>query len=116
MAMTLLIVDDEVDLLEVLEFELQDRGYKIQKAQSGNEAMELLKTQSFDCILSDIRMPNGSGLDLLEFVNNLPNKIPFIFVTGFSSENDESIKGVLKTFAKPVDYDELTEFIKANIK
>ncbi len=60
-----LIVDDDPSILEVLEARLTAAGFSVHKAASGPEALELLKTQKTDILVSDIKMPEMSGLELL---------------------------------------------------
>jgi DNA-binding NtrC family response regulator len=110
---TVLIVDDETDLRDALEFEFEMMGLKVLKASGGNEAFELIKNgPQIDLILSDIRMSNGSGIDLLKEVRKLNPKIPIIaMITGFSNIPDNRIVefGALKVFHKPVRVDEIFE-------
>src|SRR4051794_839445 len=101
----LLIVDDEPDLREVLSAAARQRGYHVDTAASGNEAMELVESQSFDLVISDVRMPNGSGVDLVRRIAALdPDKrIPVVLISGFSdiSETDARKLGVVALIHKP---------------
>jgi CheY-like chemotaxis protein len=81
----LLIVDDEEGIRELLISELDFHGAICTEASSGKEAFDLYKTQTFDAVISDIRMSNGDGLFFLEEIRkaNLP-LCTMIFMTGFS--------------------------------
>ena len=70
----LLIVDDEPDLREMLEFEFEMSGASVETAMNGRDALEKFKHQAFDLIISDIRMPGGDGVELIK---NLPVKCLF---------------------------------------
>ncbi|MGC8603648.1 MAG: response regulator, partial [Desulfomonilaceae bacterium] len=63
-----LVVDDERNYLFVLEDLLTDEGYNVLTASSGTEAVEILRNQQIDAILSDIKMPGMNGIELLERV------------------------------------------------
>jgi len=88
----LLIIDDEANLLEILQEELQTLALPVPHAittrTNGREALELLKVQEFDAILSDIKMPEMSGLVLLEEMRKLQIFTPVIFLTGFADKEN----------------------------
>lgn len=79
-----LVVDDERDLRELLSLVFARDGHLVQKADSGMSAIELLKTQKFDLVISDFWMPNGNGDKVLEFI--LQNEIECNLIF-FSSES-----------------------------
>ena len=66
--MTVLCVDDEANILKSLQRLLQDPGYQLLFASSGEEALTVLATNSVDLVLSDMRMPGINGAELLEQV------------------------------------------------
>lgn len=111
----LLIVDDEVDLCQVLAWEFEDHGVDVVMASSGNAAKEELKKNKFDIILSDIKMPNGDGIDLLNYIfDNSINIKAFYFMTGYSDYPEEKLleKGMTKLFRKPINIDGIVADIK----
>jgi two-component system response regulator PilR (NtrC family) len=81
----ILIVDDERSIRELLEIFLRKEGYAIQTAKSVAEALELIKATEFDLIVSDIRMPDMSGIDLLRHVRSNNFNGQFILLTAFAS-------------------------------
>ena len=81
----ILIVDDERSIRELLEIFLRKEGYEVQKAQSVTEALDLIKSTEFDLIVSDIRMPDMSGIDLLRHVRSNNFNGQFILLTAFAS-------------------------------
>jgi two-component system, NtrC family, response regulator PilR len=84
-AAKILIVDDERSIRELLEIFLKKEGYEIQVAQSVSEALELIKSTEFDLIVSDIRMPDMSGIDLLRHLRSNNFNGQFILLTAFAS-------------------------------
>lgn len=87
-AKKILVVDDEVDLREILMFNLQSEGYDVTTAQSGEEALELL-AKPFDLILLDIMMGGMSGLRVAEKLRKERGiQTPIIFLTAKVTEND----------------------------
>lgn len=110
----LLIVDDEPLLVEILIDELSLRGYAVVGATSGQEALTLLENERFDLVISDVRMPKMSGLQLLDKTKSLSRQAPlFILVSGFSdiSQAEAIGKGALGLFAKPYQFDEILSLI-----
>jgi two-component system response regulator PilR (NtrC family) len=81
----ILVVDDERSIRELLEIFLRKEGYEVQKAQSVTEALDLIKSTEFDLIVSDIRMPEMSGIDLLRHVRSNNFNGQFILLTAFAS-------------------------------
>jgi CheY-like chemotaxis protein len=62
---TILVVDDEPSIIEVLEIVLLDEGMDVLKSNSGRDALALLREKDVDVVISDIRMPDFSGVELL---------------------------------------------------
>ena len=103
---TLLIVDDEPDLREVLGFTFERKGYVVLTAGNAIEAMEVVKKNKIDVIISDIRMAGGDGIQLLEEVKKINPDMPtMLFVTGFAdiSFQEAYDKGADAIFSKPFD-------------
>jgi len=84
----ILIVDDEVDIREILQFNLENAGFQTDSASSGEEALEVLGPQHA-LILLDVMMGGISGFRLAEILRNEKgNQIPIIFLTAKTSQND----------------------------
>lgn len=109
-----LAVDDEPLVLRSYERLFERVGTKVVVAQSAREALRLLASQTFDVVLSDIHMPDGSGLDLLRDIRERGFDIPAILITG-SPEVETAVKamehGAVRYLAKPVDCEELTRVV-----
>ncbi len=78
----LLIVDDERSICEVLEVNLRNDGYRVETATSGEEANRRLQSRFYDIIISDIKIPDVSGLDLLRYAREVSPDSYFILITG----------------------------------
>jgi CheY-like chemotaxis protein len=108
--MTVLVVDDEPDVLGFLESALEDAGFKVLAASDGNEAIEQLKANKVDFISLDLVMPNKSGARCLYEIrkNKEWSKIPVVVVTGHArdelgrSDFEEIFSG--KTISGPQVY------------
>lgn len=104
---TVLIVEDDADLREVLAFGIEDEGYRVIQAGSGNKALALINAagpKKIDVILSDVRMPDGDGPSLLKALQAKGSDFPvFIFLTGYADiGNDTAIKmGARRLINKP---------------
>lgn len=103
---TVLVVDDEPELRELLRLDLEDEGYQVLEAEGGELAKDVLRDHRVDLIISDIRMPRGNGVDLLKHIKNANRDTPVVlFVTGFADlGNDEAYAlGAEGVFSKPWD-------------
>lgn len=102
----LLIIDDEFELREVLIALLETSASLIQEAANGVEGIELLKTQQFDAVLSDEKMPKKSGMDVLKWMRENGINTPFIIHTGYGQKDivyDAQRLGVYAFVSKPWD-------------
>ncbi len=116
---TVLIVDDEPDILELMEEEFIYYGYKTMTAICGNDAIQLINDHKIDVVVSDYKMPNGNGMAVLDAVKamNEAERPEFFFVSG---QADISIQealsaGAKKFFSKPFDLDDLIQEIEAEL-
>ena len=111
----LLIVDDEVDLCQVLSWDFEDYELDVTLAYSGNQAIDLLKNGEYDIVLTDIKMPDGDGVELLEYIHKNVDFLKGVYLmTGYSDYPVDKLKelGMIKLFKKPVNTDEILAEIK----
>ena len=80
---TILLADDDVNLRRVLEFQLTEAGYNVKAASDGAEALELFTHNDIDSVITDLRMPNLSGLELLSKIKAASSETPVIVITAF---------------------------------
>ena len=81
----ILVVDDERSICELLEITFRKDGHRVEVATSGETARRRLESQIFDIIISDIRMPDSSGVELLQFAKEIAPSVVFILITGVPS-------------------------------
>ncbi len=112
-SISVLVVDDEPVLRELVSFILHDKGFHVATAESGDVAFKMVLDSHYDVIVSDVRMPNGSGIDLLNKLNTLPERPAVFLVSGYSeiSLDDARRLGAKDLLNKPVDYDSLCNAI-----
>ena len=111
---SVLIVEDDPALSEILEAYFQTYGAKVNKASHGEEALQILGTSAIDLVLSDIQMPVMDGVTLLKTVRGKDPKIPIVFI--ISGQSDYSEEQLLKLgasgyMAKPFSLKEFSSRI-----
>jgi two-component system, NtrC family, response regulator len=114
-----LVVDDEKNYLVVLEDLLAEEGYSVRTALSGAEAIEIIRTSPVDTVLTDIRMPGMTGVDLLDQILTIDPDIPVILMTAFA-EVDQAVdamkKGALDHIQKPFDNREIKKAVARGVE
>lgn len=106
----ILVIDDDPSIRNMLAIVLKKSGFEVTCTESGKTSLEKLKKESFDLIISDIKMPDISGIDLLKKIKAISPEIPVIMITAFASANDavEAMKlGAEDYVTKPFSLDEL---------
>ncbi len=114
-----LIVDDEPDILELLEITLSRMNINSKSAENLNQARQLLKQHHFDLCLTDLQLPDGNGLELVEHIQKHFPSIPTAVITAFGSM-DTAVKalklGAFDFVSKPVDLKSLKSLVSSAIK
>ena len=118
-AARILVVDDEPSMREMLSILLRREGYDVTVADNGKSAIELLQRRLFDMLISDIKMPDVSGVEVLRQAKELNPSIIGIMVTAYGSK--ESIQEVLRLQAadyidKPFNVEELKFRIRKELR
>ncbi|MDW7759649.1 MAG: sigma-54 dependent transcriptional regulator [Acidobacteriota bacterium] len=106
----LLVIDDEKSILDLLTAVFKKEGYSVKTAFSAPRALDLLERESFDLVITDIKMPGMSGMDVLARVKERTPDMPVILITAFGSiaQAVEALKaGALDYIVKPFDIEEL---------
>ena len=118
--MKILVVDDEVDICEILQYNLENEGYEVVTANSAEEALQL-PIQEFGLILLDVMMGEMSGFQMARQLKNNPatTLIPIIFITAIEGE-DNLVKGLNigadDYIAKPLSIKEVKARVKAVLR
>ncbi len=114
--LTALVVDDESDILELLELTLLRMGLEVARAGSVGEAVAALQQQEFDLCLTDMRLPDGLGLDVVRHIAaHCPNTPVAVITAHGSTENAVAAlkAGAFDYLAKPVSLDQLRALVKS---
>jgi len=119
MPATILIVEDEKNLREGLQEALQSPSFRVITAANGFQAEEMVRAETVDLVISDLKMPGMSGLDLLRQVHGFSPTIPFIMMTAYGTVDTavEAMKaGAYDYLTKPVNLDQLELLVARALK
>jgi two-component system response regulator HydG len=116
---SILLVDDDDDFRNAIEILLKRNLYEVVSAEGLNKAVEILKNRNFDIIISDLKMNDGTGLDLLAKVKELRREIAVIILTAYGSVRnavDAMRQGAYDYIAKPFKNEELLVVIEKTLE
>lgn len=118
---TILAVDDEVHILELLKYNLETNDYNVITVETGEEALHLLSEEKIDAVLLDLMLPKMDGLEVLRCIrkNEKIKKIPVILLTAKNAEFDKVLgleMGADDYIAKPFSIRELQARVKAVLR
>jgi CheY-like chemotaxis protein len=117
---TILLVDDEDGVREVLARELEEKGYRLLEASSATQALEILARQAeeIDLVVTDLAMPGMSGLVLAREATRISPSLPFIFISGQPREllpEFDDLGGAHPLLQKPFMPDTLVACVRATL-
>jgi CheY-like chemotaxis protein len=101
----ILIVEDEPDLREVIQCFFENYGWQVGLAANGKQAVDAMQATKYDVVLSDIRMPVATGVDMLKKLPpELKKDTSIIMMSGFTAHSERAVQelGASKLLAKPV--------------
>ena len=111
----ILVADDDAAIRSLLKDFLEEEGFKVTEATSGQEALASLQEGSHDLVLLDVRLPGMTGLDVLKQLREKEGEVPVILVTAFGSPNiaiQASSLGAYSYITKPFDLDDVLNNIQ----
>jgi CheY-like chemotaxis protein len=119
----ILLIDDDKLVLKSIKKILEQIPYEVLCASDGHTAQDLMFKNQFDLVICDIRMPEQDGIDVIKRLKSYAQsksvpEIPFIFITGYASEDApiDAVKlGAKDYLLKPFDLDELLNSVQKNI-
>lgn len=115
----ILIIDDEPDIRELIELTLTRMGHDTRSAANVAAAKQLLAGESFDAVLTDMRLPDGNGLDLIEFISENFPQLPVAMITAHGNM-DAAIRamkaGAFDFVSKPIDITMLRQLVTNALK
>ncbi len=115
---SILIVDDEPIVRESIRDWLEDAGYQVGTAESGEEALEMIAKQDFNVMVLDVRLPGKTGITVLSEVKAIKPQIKSIIITAYPSEElaAEAMKlGAVDYLIKPIAPDSLEGLIRETL-
>src|SRR5690348_11110110 len=115
----ILVVDDEPSMRDMLRIVLRGDGYDVLVAENGRPAMDTLNRERVDLLLSDIRMPDVSGVDVLRTARTVNARIVAFMMTAFASTATavEAMRlGAVDYFVKPFNMDELRLKVRQHVE
>jgi DNA-binding response OmpR family regulator len=110
MALKVLVVDDEEDIVEIIQDRLEAYGFSVVTAGTGVEALKKLSVEKFDGVFLDVKMPEMGGIETLEEIRKGDQKIPIIIITSSSTREaaiEAMAKGASEYVLKPFEWEEL---------
>lgn len=118
MKKSILVVDDNEDVRDLISYDLLRRGYNVLFATNGNDAFNVLNNEKIDLLLSDIQMPECDGITLMKKIQESEHNPVCLLMTGFNSLPPDQIKkmGVNGVFDKPIDRTVLFNVIDKALK
>src|SRR5690606_5850926 len=114
----ILIVDDDVHILELIQRHLQSMNYHTFKAISVKEAVSILKDTEIDLLITDLKMPEVDGFQLIQYALEHYTSLPVLVVTGYPSVNDAlhiGKSGVMDYLVKPFTREELKNAVTKSL-
>ena len=116
---SILVVDDEPDLRTLYELTLLREGYRVETASNVQEAREQLKAQSFDAVITDMRLPDGFGMELLQDLRDQQRRERCVVMTAYGSAENavEALRaGAFDYLTKPVDLKQFRSVVASAIQ
>ena len=113
---SLLVIDDEPDLRTLYELTLIREGYEVETAGSVEEALQSLHDRTYSAVISDMRLPDGTGLDVLQWLDNAGRREKAVIITAYGSAENavEALKaGAYDYLTKPVDLKQFRSVVSA---
>lgn len=110
----ILVIEDDEEMRSLLKDFIEEEGYEADSVEKGTYAFRKLTTESFDLIITDIRMPGYSGLEILPELKRLQPGVPVVVITAFGSEEvyrKALIRGAAAYLEKPIHFHKLKELI-----
>jgi len=111
----LLVIDDEPVIREGVRRILESASFQVETFASGHAALERIKQEAFDLVITDLKMPGMSGMEVLKAIKEIQPDLPVIFITGYSSVDSavEVMKlGAVDYIAKPFTPEEMLNTVK----
>lgn len=110
MALKALVIEDDESTLEFMRFNLTEEGFDVSASEYGNTALEMLGSNDFDIVLTDLNLPDMNGIEMVRKAKEVSPETEIIMITGYGSTDvaiEATRAGAFHFIEKPVSFDEL---------
>src|SRR5690242_19341571 len=115
----ILVVDDDESLRRVTQLQLEEAGYRVLTASNGTQALALIEEETPGLVITDLKMPGPSGLELLKKIRQDHPQTTVLLITAFGTVQTavEAMKaGAYDYITKPIDYEQLVLVVKRAVE
>ena len=116
---TILAVDDEENIRNLIKYTFDENYYDVKTAENGKVALTILENNHIDVIITDLLMPSMTGISLIREMKKRNSKIPIIIITAYGATDmvkEIITEGVFRLIEKPLDFDVLIPIVEAALK
>jgi DNA-binding NtrC family response regulator len=113
-----LIADDEDGIRELLKIALCQSGFQVLEAEDGEAAIKMIRSSNIDVVISDVLMPQLSGIQVLEIMRSEGIQTPFVLISGCASDIVATAQrlGVFDFIQKPFDFGIISNIVSAAVR
>lgn len=105
--MKILVVDDEKSIVELYSIFLGSAGHEVVATEFPETAMEHIKNETFDLVITDKKMPKITGLDIIKLVEEIKKETPIFLITGDNTDTFDFVHSKSNVYKKPISFEEL---------
>ncbi|MDH4088638.1 MAG: response regulator [Nitrospira sp.] len=118
MAATILVIEDHASVRRLLAQVLKDAGYQVFEAATGREGLERFREQPMDLVITDLEMPEMTGLEVILALTRAVSNVKVIAMSGHSADELQKARlmGARQTFAKPLDLPALLNAVQYELQ
>lgn len=111
--MKILVVDDERSIVDLYAIFLGNAGHEVVATEFPEQAMEFIKNDSFDLVITDKKMPKITGLDIIKLVEDTKHETPVFLITGDNTDSINFKNSKSNVYKKPISFEELVIKVSA---
>jgi two-component system response regulator (stage 0 sporulation protein F) len=111
----ILVVDDEINMRETLADILTEEGFEVRTAETGEKAVKICRSEPFDTVLMDVRMPGIDGIEATRRIRKIHGEIKVIIMSAYSVDHlveSSSAEGIVAFLRKPLDAAEMLRLLE----
>ncbi len=118
MAKRILVIDDEAVIRQSFSLALENTGYRLDTAESGEKGLSLLRGSDYDLIFLDLKMPGMSGVETLKVIRQVNRNVPIYIVTAFYGDYFEELREMadqgidFEVLQKPLEMEQIVMIVK----